>query len=48
MSLVPAFCKCVNVFQNEAVVEKRRKPKKTCAVRESNPGLVNGNDEFYH
>ena len=28
--------------------KKRRKNKRKCIVRESNTGLVDGNDEFYH
>ena len=30
------------------VFGKSKKPKKQCIIRESNTGLVDGNDEFYH
>ena len=32
----------------EGVKKKKKKKKRKCIVRESNTGLVDGNDEFYH
>ena len=46
-SVEPNGAKKINKNKNKLRF-KKNKEKRKCIVRESNTGLVDGNDEFYH